>query len=103
MGADGERSHPPFKYATSRVASVFLLFSLYCIALFCYIKDMLILLPGDFPGYRQSRPTAWSPHPNSGIKALGNNVKEPGTKAASFPSQVVLRGEGLLIGTNREF
>jgi hypothetical protein len=58
--------------------------------------NILLLLSGDFSGYRRSRPIVWTPHSILGIKALRNNVKEPGTKAASSRSTERSRGEGLL-------
>jgi hypothetical protein len=61
-----------------------------------YIKYLLLLLSGDFSGYRRPRPIVWTSHSILGIKALRNNVKEPGTEAASPRSSERLRVEGLL-------
>jgi hypothetical protein len=57
---------------------------------------MLILLSGDFPGCRQSRHTAWTPHSVSGDKGIAKQRKGTSDESGILPFLSGLRGEGLL-------
>jgi hypothetical protein len=61
----------------------FLAFSLYCIWVNFVILNFYYCCYLEMFWYRRSRLIAWTPHSILGIKALRNNVKEQGTKAAS--------------------